>query len=77
MNLATRNHRRRVCEMARCCMAALEDIAYWDAYGWPAHITRESRTAIARTSAEAAQRAAVLAQRALNCERHGAMEAAA
>lgn len=77
MNLATRNHRRRVCEMARRCVAALEDIAYWDAYGWPAHISRDSRTAIARTSAEAAQRAAVLAQRTLNYERQGAAQVAA
>lgn len=64
MNLATRHHRRRVCALARECMNALEDIAYWDANGWPLNPCRAHRLAQAERAAEQAQRHAVLAQRA-------------
>lgn len=59
-----RNERRLVFMLARDCMNALGDMAYWDKCGWPAHITRASREARATRCAEGAFHAALRARNA-------------
>lgn len=56
-------YRRQVRNTAIAVVSRLEDVAYWDAHGWPSHISRERITQQIADFSEHAMHAAVYAAR--------------